>query len=56
VRHYDEHEGWKMTPEEARQYATSAEAFDGAICLACQLAEGGAMARYSRLMKDLLGL
>jgi hypothetical protein len=56
VEHYYEHGGWQMTPEEARAYARSADAFDGAMCATCQASQGGQLSGYSRMMKNLFGL
>lgn len=56
VEHYYEHGGWKMSPEQARAYARSAEAFDGAMCRACQSAQGGTLSKYSQEMKRRFGL
>lgn len=56
VEHYYEHGGWQMTPEGARAYARSADAFDGAMCASCQASQGGQLSRYSRMMKKLFGL
>jgi hypothetical protein len=56
VEHYYEYGGWQMSPEAARAYARSAEAFDWAMCMACQSAEGGQLSTYSRQMRDLYGL
>jgi hypothetical protein len=36
-----------MTPEEARAYARSAEAFDGVMCASCQAPQGAQLSRYS---------
>ena len=56
VKHYYEHGGWQMTSEEARAYARSADAFDGAMCPRCQASQGGQLSWYSRAMKELFGL
>jgi hypothetical protein len=56
VEHYYEHGGWQMTPDEARSYARSADAFNGAMCAACQAAQGGHLSWYSRSMRDRYGL
>jgi hypothetical protein len=51
VEHYYEHGGWRMTPDEARAYARSADAFDGAMCSTCQSRQGAALSLYSKQMK-----
>ena len=51
VEHYYEHGGWRMTPDQARAYARSAEAFDGAMCRTCQSQQGATLSLYSKQMK-----
>ena len=56
VLHFYNYGGWQMTSEQARACARSAEAFDGAMCTACQSSQGAGLSQYSRLMKELFQL
>jgi RHS repeat-associated protein len=56
LEHYYDHGGHAMTDAARRQYARSAEAFNGTMCLTCQRSQGAILSKLSRWYKEKWGL
>jgi hypothetical protein len=55
VEDYYENNGHLRTPQQAKAYANSAEAFDGAVCKGCQDSQGAEYSAYSKFFKRFWG-